>query len=51
MFNSMKEREKLVEKRTEVLPEVTTFPKLEKVQFRLPERPQERYDTLNSLPR
>ena len=31
LMNSMKEREGLVHKRTELLPEVTTFPKIEKV--------------------
>jgi hypothetical protein len=31
MTNNMKEREGLIKDRTTILPEVTTFPKLEKV--------------------
>lgn len=49
-MNSMVEKEGLVKKRTEVLPEVTTFPKIDKVQFSLPEKPTQRYDTLNPIP-
>ena len=51
MTNNMKEREGLVKDRTTILPEVTTFPKLEKVQFTLPERPSENYDIKHSLPK
>lgn len=46
----MKEKESLVQKRHETLPQVTSFPKIEKVQFRLPERPTERYDTKDKIP-
>lgn len=51
MTNNMKEREGLVKDRTTILPEVTTFPKIEKVQFRLPERPTENYDIKNPIPK
>jgi hypothetical protein len=51
MTNNMKEREGLVKDRTTILPEVTTFPKLEKVQFKLPERPSEVYNIKHPIPR
>ena len=47
----MKEREGLMDKRTEILPDVTTFPKIDKVQFRLPERPSAKYDDKNPIPK
>ena len=47
----MKEKEALIKKRHETLPEVTSFPKIDKVQFRLPERPSERYDTKDKIPK
>ena len=47
----MVEKEGLVQKRTELLPEVTTFPKIDKVQFRLPERPSSKYDNKNPIPK
>ena len=50
-MNSMVEKDGLVKKRTELLPEVTTFPKIDKVNFRLPERPHSRYDTKNPIPK
>lgn len=49
--NSMVEKEGLIKKRTEVLPEVTTFPKIDKVYFSLPEKPNERYDNKNPIPK
>eukprot|EP00347_Sterkiella_histriomuscorum_P015493 403356821 len=51
LMNSMNEKQGIMKKRTELLPEITTFPKLDKVQFRLPERPTEKYDALNKLPK
>jgi hypothetical protein len=50
-MNSMVEKEGLAKKRTELLPEITTFPKIDKVTFRLPERPSERYDIKNAIPK
>lgn len=47
----MVEKEGLIKKRTEVLPEVTTFPKIDKVHFSLPERPNSRYDNKNPIPK
>lgn len=47
----MVEKEGLIKKRTEVLPEITTFPKIDKVHFSLPERPNSRYDNKNPLPK
>lgn len=46
----MNEKETLIRKRHEGLPEITSFPKIEKVIFRLPERPTERYDTKDKIP-
>jgi len=51
MVNNMKEREGIVKDRTTILPEVTTFPKIEKVQFRLPERPTENYNIKEGIPK
>ena len=50
MENSHKERDMLINKRTEVLPEITTMPKIDKVHFELPKEPLPRYDSLNPLP-
>lgn len=50
-MNSMVEKGGLVNKRIEILPDVTTFPKIDKVQFKLPERPTSRYDNKHSLPK
>ncbi|CDW86426.1 UNKNOWN [Stylonychia lemnae] len=51
LMNNMYEKQGLLDKRTQLLPEVTTFPRIDKVQFRLPERPTSRYDTLDRLPK
>jgi len=51
MLNSRVEREKLVNKRTELLPDITTMPKIEKVEFEVPTKPTHRYDDKNPLPR
>ena len=50
MLNNMQEKDKLIQKRTEELPEITTMSKIDKVQFKLPTRPTDRYDDLNPLP-
>jgi hypothetical protein len=47
----MKERDKLIEKRTEVLPDLTIMPRIDKVQFELPYKPTARYDDKNPLPK
>eukprot|EP00347_Sterkiella_histriomuscorum_P017375 403349625 len=51
MLNSMQEKDQLMKARTEVLPEITTMSKIDKVQFKVPTRPSERYDDLNPLPK
>jgi hypothetical protein len=50
-MNNMVEKDGLMKKRTELLPEVTTFPRIDKVQFSLPERPNSRYDNKNPIPK
>mmetsp|Transcript_40316 Transcript_40316/g.38787 ORF Transcript_40316/g.38787 Transcript_40316/m.38787 type:complete len:127 (+) Transcript_40316:1042-1422(+) len=50
MINNANERGMLVEKRTEVLPEITTMPRIDKVQFELPVKPSDRYDDKHPLP-
>ena len=47
----MGEREKLVNKRTEILPDITTMPKIDKVEFEVPKKPSHRYDDKNPLPK
>jgi hypothetical protein len=38
-MNGMVEKHGLINKRTQIIPEVVTFPKLDKVSFRLPSLP------------
>lgn len=40
-----------MEKRTELLPDLTVMPKIEKVEFELPKKPTARYDDKNPLPK
>lgn len=50
MLNSMVEKDQLMKARTEVLPELTTMPKIDHVNFSFPDKPQEKYDTVNKIP-
>ncbi len=40
----------LIKKRTDVLPEITVMPKIDRVKFSLPDKPRGYYDTLNGVP-
>ena len=46
----MVEKDQLMKARTEVLPELTTMPKIDHVNFSFPDKPQEKYDTVNKIP-